>query len=429
MKCFPRFYLLSNKLFLCGIILATYLAFSCNEEEPVPEGPEGKDLLISYSPVAVSKTNATKVYVHYMPWFETKETNPNGQWGIHWTMSNCNPDNMDNAGKRNIASHYYPLIGPYASSDPDVIEYHLLLMKYAGIDGVIVDWYGSYDVNDFGSNRKNTEALIDKLDEVGLQFAVTYEDWTTNTVTETAKAPDKLTAAKTDMAYLQDNYFSNPQYIHINNKPLLTIFGPQQIQTEAEWTTLFSILQPAPVFLTLWYESGDAGSNATGEFSWVYENNSHIDNFYSNRYNSFSVAMGSAYPGFRHYYNEGGWPSSINWEIEHLNGETYRQTLAKASNKKPKYLQLVTWNDFGEGTMIEPTQEFEYLFLEETQKFAGVTFDKSILQTIYSLYQLRKKYTGNTGINNKLDQAFYYLVSLQTDEATILIDSLLAAGN
>ena len=74
-----------------------------------------------------------KVYVHMMPWFETNETY-NGTWGIHWTMATKNPDLIIDpaTGRREIAAHYYPEIGPYASGDPDVIDYQLLLMKYSG---------------------------------------------------------------------------------------------------------------------------------------------------------------------------------------------------------------------------------------------------------------------------------------------------------
>jgi len=35
-------------------------------------------------------TNATKLYVHYMPWFQSPEVD--GLWGQHWTMVNKNPD-------------------------------------------------------------------------------------------------------------------------------------------------------------------------------------------------------------------------------------------------------------------------------------------------------------------------------------------------
>ena len=117
---------------ICGICVI--LITGCNPTEPIYT-------VTTLSPVAVTKANSMKVYVHYMPWFETKATN-GGTWGVHWKMSKCNPDSVDATGRRQIASHYYPLVGPYASSDPNLIEYHLLLMKYAGIDGILIDWYG-----------------------------------------------------------------------------------------------------------------------------------------------------------------------------------------------------------------------------------------------------------------------------------------------
>ena len=79
---------------------------------------------------AVEKTNAMHVYAHWMPWFETNTSNPlsAGKWGYHWTMANRNPDVVTD-GKRQIASHYYPLTGPYASGDEAILDYQCLLMK------------------------------------------------------------------------------------------------------------------------------------------------------------------------------------------------------------------------------------------------------------------------------------------------------------
>src|SRR5688572_13109060 len=90
-------------------------------------------------PAPVQKTNPLKVYMHYMPWFETPETLGGANWGFHWQFNNRNPNVVDANGRRQIASHYYPMIGPYASRDPHVIEYHMLLMKYAGVDGLLVN--------------------------------------------------------------------------------------------------------------------------------------------------------------------------------------------------------------------------------------------------------------------------------------------------
>src|SRR4051794_29711016 len=83
---------------------------------------------LAAQPVAVSKTNPMPVYVHYMPWFQTPETLGGTTWGWHWTMNNRNPNVIGANGQRQIASRYYPLIGPYDSSNRDVIEYHMLLM-------------------------------------------------------------------------------------------------------------------------------------------------------------------------------------------------------------------------------------------------------------------------------------------------------------
>src|SRR5687767_11652531 len=128
-------------------------------------------------PVPVPKTNPLPVYMHYMPWFESPATLGGTSWGYHWKFNNRNPNIVDATGKRQIASHYYPKIGPYASRDADVIEYHLLLMKLAGVDGVMINWYGVQGTNgDIGNLLTSSNALIDKVDNFGLGFSVIMED-------------------------------------------------------------------------------------------------------------------------------------------------------------------------------------------------------------------------------------------------------------
>ena len=64
----------------------------------------------------VGKTNPARLYAHYMPWVEAAD----GDWSIQWTMATRDPEVVDAGGKRQIAAHYYPLIGPYDSADRDV---------------------------------------------------------------------------------------------------------------------------------------------------------------------------------------------------------------------------------------------------------------------------------------------------------------------
>ncbi|MFH1184757.1 MAG: hypothetical protein V1755_06915 [Chloroflexota bacterium] len=106
------------------------------------------------------------VLVHYMPWYASKPVS--GHWGWHWTMDHFNPDRVAENGPREVASHYYPLIGPYDSSDPHALECHVLLMKLAGIDGAIIDWYGTKDYHDYAAIHRNAER-ISPSDIVGVQ--------------------------------------------------------------------------------------------------------------------------------------------------------------------------------------------------------------------------------------------------------------------
>lgn len=408
---------MKNKLLLIAV-LTFFLTLSCsNKPEPTPT-----DEIQVLNPVAISKTNSTKVYVHYMPWFEDKTTN-NGKWGQHWTMANKNPDNMDANGKREIASHYYPLIGPYASGDPDLIEYHLLLMKYAGIDGVLIDWYGTRDLYDYPANKKNTEALVALISKVGLEFGIVYED---QTLKDGLDNTQRISQAALDMSYLQNTFFKSKSYIRVNDAPLLLIFGPQIIVKPENWTNVFSALSPKPTFLTLYGHSDNvannvANQNAKGEYIWV--DGTSMETKYNN-IKHFPVSMGAAYPGFNDYYVDGGWGTSPLHAIDTENGALFSRLLDMAKTNNVNYLQLITWNDFGEGTMIEPTQEFGYTFLEKVQTFTGTSTRLNQLQKIYQLYNLRKQFKGDTSRQQKLSQVFYYFVSMQDEKAISLLDEL-----
>src|SRR5262249_21247323 len=126
-------------------------------------------------PAPSTSTKLPLVLAHYMPWFEGRPDSPS--WGWHWTMNAFNPEKVTD-GRRSIASHYYPLIGPYDSGSPAVLEYHLLLMKLAGIDGVIADWYGLTDHFDYAVIHRNTVALVKAAGKLGSMFAVCYEEQT-----------------------------------------------------------------------------------------------------------------------------------------------------------------------------------------------------------------------------------------------------------
>src|SRR5260221_9180669 len=152
--------------------------------------------------------------MHIMPWFVAPSCWGGGDWGFHWKMNNKNPNNWVSQYKREIAAHDYPAQGPYCSGDDYNIQYQQLLMKYAGVDGVAIDWYGTTNFSDFPRNKEMSDRIAYWTTKTGLKLTVVYEDWTTQ----------NGGSALNDMNWLQGNWFQWGNYVKVNNQPLLMVF-------------------------------------------------------------------------------------------------------------------------------------------------------------------------------------------------------------
>lgn len=227
------------------------------------------------------------------------------------------------------------------------------------------------------------------------------------------------------MAYMESNYFSSLLYIRVKEKPLLLTFGPRLFRQEQQWRSILSVLQENVSFLPLWQRHREwvGYGNSDGEFSWVDfdANCPKLENFYYYK-SKDPVLIGSACPGFFDFYRQGG-EGQGHPHLEHKNGETFQKTLQKAKDYNLEYLQLVTWNDFGEGTMIEPTIEYRFRFLEILQEFSGVPHGLVELQLVYSYYLQRKaSRAAGQASSPRLDEAFKALATLDVAKAKTLLE-------
>lgn len=362
---------------------------------------------------AISKSTSKKIFMHWMPWFETPDSR--GAWGYHWKMNTQNPDIITN-GKRQIAAYAYPKTGPYASGDPDIIEYQLLLMKYSGVDGVMIDWPGTRARYDYPDNLANSNALISKLNALGLQFSIVQEDrnWDAG----------QTSGANGDFVYMQNNYFNQSNYLKVNNVPVVLNFGPITFHQPSEWDQILAGLNPKPKVIPLYGNTNQVGSNnAGGEFPWIYQDHPTVVNNYYAQASNFPISIGVVYPGFKSFYQAGG-ADGPTWQIAYNGTSTFSTLLDKALASSVGIIQFATWNDYGEGTMIEPTAEFGYGFLTTMQQKLGVSYGQHELELIYRLYQYRKQYKGNSGVQQQLNQVFGYFAAQQVSNAEGLLNSI-----
>jgi len=329
---------------------------------------------------------------HYMPWFTSEPYR--GTWGGHWTMHGArNPNKIRENGQREIAAHQYPLIGPYDSADPHLLEYHVLLMKLSGIDGVIVDWYGIKQHSDYLELHQNTQALIPWLEKAGLKFVLCYEDQSIKHMVKAGVLTkgESVDHAREVMQWVDRQWFNREVYFNINHRPLLMVFGPQYFN-RSQWNHVLGGLEKRPILYGLPHLHESGGTDAS--FGWppVIEGReisreewmAYLDQLYTGE-----NPIGLAFPGFHDYYEQAGQRKSFG-HIPHREGKTFIESFDRAENAHAQIIQLVTWNDYGEGTVIEPTAEFGYRYLEEVQRRSKSKFTSAELRSPARLYQLRK---------------------------------------
>jgi len=308
------------------------------------------------------------VLAHYMPWFQ--------KYGYHWQEGSArfDPAQIFPNGRANIASHYYPLTGNYDSADTDVLEYQLSLMKMAGIDGVIFDWYGITEGIDYKPIHEATLAMIEMIKKRGMKYAICYEDQSIKHLIEfgVISRDDSRSTARETFNWMARNWFVDEEYVKVDGRPLVLCFGPQYFFQKAEWDEIWADLNPKPFFIDL-----DSRTNwADGTKNWspmhmssngnlsISALENYLNDFYQKQENKPFV-VGTAVPAFHDIYAQAG-GTSYGF-LDYSNGETFKLTWTAAEQARANIIQIQTWNDYGEGTIIEPTIERGYSNLEFIQ--------------------------------------------------------------
>ena len=258
------------------------------------------------------------------------------------------------------------------------------------------------------------EALLKAIEKANLKMAIVYEDATLDGLDDSGKQAQ----ARSDMQYLNSVYFKSDCYVKVDGKPLLMCFGPQSLITPKGWNFAFATLATKPQFVVLNGCSNrtndNSYTNSQGEFLWVNPTPNYNDA------KNFSMYIAGAMPGFHDHYKESGQGNGYT-TYDREDGNLFQRQLDAAKRSGLEWLQISTWNDYGEGTIIEPTKEFKYQYLEILQKFAGVSYTSTQLDIIYRWYKVAK---AKGSENSNVRKAYDYLNSLKPDKAEEIIKQL-----
>jgi hypothetical protein len=260
----------------------------------------------------------TKIYAHLMLWF--------GQ------------NNHMNVG--------------YSSTDPAQIKQQITDMISRGITGVIIDWYGPNNSIDQATQLVMAEAE----NHPGFTFAIMVDQGAIEWDSCPGCSPQQ--ALIEQLQYIEQTYFPSPAYMTIDGKPMVTNFNID-LSYSIDWNAAAAAMSTQPTFV-FQNSNGFTHTLSNGSYSWVMPTTtdygmSYLTSFYDTGMTlPAEQTVGATYKGFNDTLASWGSDRIMSQQC----GETWLQTFSEinglynASKPLPD-LQLVTWNDYEEGTEIE----------------------------------------------------------------------------
>ncbi len=240
----------------------------------------------------------------------------------------------------------------YSSTDPAQVKRQINDMISRGIDGVMMVWYGPTDRTDIAAQAIMREAEK----HPGFTFALMVDQGAIKW--NSCDGCDPQQALAQQLQYIEKTYFSSPAYLKWHGQPVVTNFDIDR-SFSINWNSLSAALSTKPAFL-FQNNAGFTHALSDGAYSWVIPTSSdygldYLTSFYKTGKQFPSVqTWGAAYKGFND--TVASW--SANRVMDQQCGQTWLQTFSQINHLYSKSnqltaMQLVTWNDYEEGTEIE----------------------------------------------------------------------------
>ncbi len=303
-----------------------------------------------------------KVMAFYYPWYGTADGPGGAGRTVHWGR-------IDEVNKDIQASTHYPIIGAYDSHDPKLIDQHCLWAKSAGIDTLIVSWWGHNHYTDRAMGR-----ILDGCRRHGLTACIYYE---------TVPRPQTAESAANDIVKVLDKYGQHPAHLKVNGKPVVFIYGRTlQELGLTDWLKAVKLVN----------EKYKEGFTAIGD-QFSYGAARVFDGVHT--YNTAGPLQGQkpdtarkwaaeTYKSWVQLADEAGKISTITvipgyddtkirtpgLAVQRYKTRLYRAQWEEAIKADPHWILITSFNEWHEGSEIEPSLEYKHEYLELTGRYA-----------------------------------------------------------
>jgi len=299
------------------------------------------------------------VLAFYYGWYGAPEVS--GKW-LHW-------EGVDAQRKHIATSTHYPALGAYDSNDPKVIEQHCQWARTAGLDGFIYSWWGIG-----GYEEKPLPRLLDAAQRHRLKVCLYYEQ---------VPQPGDPRSVLPDLRHILREFAPHPAYLKVQGRPVLFVYGRAMEQLSlAQWAWVLEAIRAEfpPGVCAI----GDSlGRSAARVFDGIHT------------YNPVGALVGkpldAIQPTLEAHYREAIQtagelgriacvtiiPAYDDTKIrtpgirtDRFGGEAYRKGWDAVLSLNPDWVLITSFNEWHEGSEIEPSVEHGERELRTTAEYA-----------------------------------------------------------
>jgi hypothetical protein len=270
---------------------------------------------------------------------------------------------------------------PYASADREAMARHLQQAQASGIDAFVLNWWGQGN-----QTEANLRALLDLAASLGFRIAVDFDINSPFMGGEASYAEN--------LRHLHTLHAVHPAYLRSGDRPVVFFYNISRLPL-ATWQRLRDQVDPGRN--ALWIAEGtDLAYQAVFDghhlYSVTWPNRIPPSKTlpqwgsrlraYNQKQGTTKLWIATVMPGYddRRIRSENGFARSRD------EGDYYSRCWLAAIDSQPHWVVINSFNEWPEGTYIEPSQEHGSLYLDLTRewsaRFKGAVFSASAAPTL-----------------------------------------------
>ncbi len=307
----------------------------------------------------------------FYPWSENPNTE--GHWS-YWDGSGTNPPST-------WFSHYLPDFDTsrfdpatelYSAKNDTVLNWQLTKLKEAKIEVAISSWWGQNERTDIAFRKIVTDTMNRNANPYpNLRWTIYYEK-------EGFADPAVDTELVPDLIYILNNYANQKGFFRINGRPVIFVYnaahsGSNPLNDLSRWQQAKTKVKAATgvdLYVVLKTDPLNAGVSETAIDSW-------------HEYGPASRIVTKA--PYWSFVSPGFWLDNGSGVRLGRDLNAFRSAVQTMVNTNVTWKLIETWNEWGEGTSVEPGEQVITVSGNDQPDPNGTAFKNAYIDVLKSL--------------------------------------------